>query len=279
MTRILRLLLIAAVAWPLSHPAAAQEVVPPEDVAVKLNALDVDASVGGSRALHVDNVSANEMSTMSLEQRKKAEKPFKTTKLQNVAPKTGSMKVLKMTKSRANVPAGYSQITLNVADNPWTDGSGYQMLLDADHSTYGSTIPTSGALTTEGDATAETYALFEYKIPENADGAMNTINMVASGSASITIPAGTYDWCITNPSPGDRIWIASQYGDIQGRYDDYVFESGFAYTFTVSYIAQTGNDNVDVDITSNFENPTNLVVSNITNHQATFTRNPGEEET
>ncbi len=83
---------------------------------------------------------------------------------------TKSLKVVKVTKKIANVPEGYSQITLNVLDSGdagtgvWGDGTGYQMLLDADHSTYGSTIPETGALTTSGDVPAATYALFEYKL-------------------------------------------------------------------------------------------------------------------
>ena len=83
------------------------------------------------------------------------------------------------------------------------------MLLDEDAIAYGTIIPEQGGLTTSGDASAETYAEFEYKIPENADGALTTTNMVMNSSVTILIPAGVYDWCITNPTPGDRMWIAS----------------------------------------------------------------------
>ena len=121
---------------------------------------------------------------------------------------------------------GNARITLTVGD-VWGDGSGYQMLLDADATAYGTIIPETGGLTTSGDATAETYAEFEYKIPENADGALTTGNIVINNSITIEIPAGTYDWCITNPTPGDRIWIASEQGNVGGRADDYVFEEGY----------------------------------------------------
>lgn len=130
------------------------------------------------------------------------------------------------------------------APDMWDDGSGYQMLLDADATAFGTIIPETGGLTSSGDASAETYAEFEYKIPGNADGAMATENIVINNSVSIQIPAGTYDWCITNPTPADRIWIASGNGNVGGRYDNYVFEPGVTYEFTIS--AYGTNDGVDV---------------------------------
>ena len=120
------------------------------------------------------------------------------------------------------------------AGDVWGDGTGYQMLLDADANAYGTIIPETGGLTTSGDADALVYAEFEYKIPENADGSLTTENIVLNNSISITIPEGTYDWCITNPTPGDRVWIASANGSIPGRYDDYVFEKGHVYEFSVA---------------------------------------------
>ena len=128
-------------------------------------------------------------------------------------------------------------------DDVWGDGSGYQMLIDADATAYGSVIPEIGALTSSGDADPSVYAEFEYKIPENADGALNTSNIILDSQASIQIPAGTYDFCITNPTPGDRIWIAA--GE---RYDDYVFEAGKIYEF---YVYDGGDgDAIDLTITT-----------------------------
>ncbi|GEM_PF-1952627 len=137
-------------------------------------------------------------------------------------------------------------IILNVPVDVWSDGSGYQMLLDADATAYGTIIPETGGLTSSGDAPAGVYDEFEYKIPENADGSMTTSNVVVTGQIAIEIPAGIYDWCITNPTPGDRIWIASSNGNIPGRYDDYEFEAGLTYTFTVTLGGQ--NDRVDLEI-------------------------------
>ena len=148
-----------------------------------------------------------------------------------------------VTGTKADVPEGYAQVTLTAGD-VWQDGSGYQMLLDEDAIAYGTIIPEQGGLTTSGDASAETYAEFEYKIPENADGALTTTNIVLDASVTILIPAGVYDWCITNPTPGDRMWIASSNGSIGGRADDFEFVSGVAYEFVVSL----GGSNDQVDL-------------------------------
>ena len=150
---------------------------------------------------------------------------------------------LKAVRPMADVPEGYAQVTLT-AGNVWDDGTGYQMLLDADATAYGTIIPETGGLSTSGDVPAETYAEFEYKIPENADGALATTNIVMNSSVTITIPAGTYDWCITNPTPDDRVWIASSTGTVGGRADDFEFVSGVAYEFVVSLGGQ--NDQVDL---------------------------------
>ena len=147
--------------------------------------------------------------------------------------------------TREEIPAGYCQVVL-AADDVWGDGSGYQMLLDADANTYGSIIPTTGGMTTSGDAPDYYYDEFEYKIPENADGSLYTTNIVLDDAVAIMIPAGTYDWCITNPTPGDRMWIASSNGNIPGRYDDFEFAAGGTYVFYVSYGGQ--NDQVDLEV-------------------------------
>jgi hypothetical protein len=150
-------------------------------------------------------------------------------------------------------PGDEVTVTLSYPEAIWSDGSGYQMLLDADATAYGNEIPTSGGLTTSGNAPAGLYDAFEYKIPANADGNMTTSNIVAPGnSVTIVIPAGTYDWCITNPTPGDRIWIASANGNVGGRQDDYVFEAGRTYEFVLS--AYGTNDGVDVTISNGGRN-------------------------
>ena len=147
---------------------------------------------------------------------------------------------------------GDNATVILTAGNVWSDGSGYQMLLDADANAYGTTIPETGALSMNCSGNEAIYAQFEYKIPTNADGNCSTQNIVINNSVSIQIPAGTYDWCITNPTPGDRIWIAAGNGNVGGRQNDYVFEAGRTYEFTVSMFG--GNDGVDVVISGGTKN-------------------------
>jgi hypothetical protein len=160
----------------------------------------------------------------------------------------------------------------------WDDGTGYQMLLDEDAIAYGTIIPETGGLTTSGDASAETYAEFEYKIPENADGAMTTQNIVLENSITILIPAGVYDWCITNPTPGDRIWIASSNGPIPGRYDDFEFVSGAAYEFVVSLGGENDQVELVIDDPTAPTIPTNVTADavSVDGTTATIAWVPGE---
>ena len=158
--------------------------------------------------------------------------------------------------------SGMATVTLTIGD-VWGDGSGYQMLLDADATAYGDIIPETGGLTTSGDASEAVYAEFEYKIPANADGLLNTSNIVLNNSVTISIPAGIYDFCITNPTPGDRMWIASSNGTVNGREDDYVFEAGKTYEFEVT--PHGSNDGVDVTITSNIPEDSWTKVTNVSN--------------
>ena len=119
------------------------------------------------------------------------------------------------------------------AHDVWADGSGYQMLLDADHTAYGTTFQATGSLTGDCNVPSNLYDAFEYKIPAAADPSCTPSNMVVDGEVSITIPAGTYDYCITNPTADEKIWIAGDGGPGQSRADDFVFEAGKTYRFLV----------------------------------------------
>jgi gingipain R/gingipain K len=139
-------------------------------------------------------------------------------------------------------PAATATVTLSCGD-VWGDNTGYQLLLDADHSAFGDIIPTVGPLSASGNVSSVIYNQFEYKIPENADGNLSTSNICLNASISIEVPEGEYDYCITNPTPGDRMWIAG--GDL-GRGDNFTFEAGKTYLFTVE---RTGdNDQVSLTI-------------------------------
>ena len=185
-------------------------------------------------------------------------------------------------KARYRDPsATTATISLTVGD-VWGDGSGYQMLLDADATAFGNEIPAEGPLTKGGDAPAGLYDAFEYKIPVNADGSTTTSNIVINNTITIEVPAGTYDWCIANPTPGDRIWIASAQGNIGGRADDYEFEAGYTYNFTVYLLGQ--NDATDVEIIPGggetpviTDSPTPVITNSPTPEPPTDTPEPGDE--
>ena len=123
------------------------------------------------------------------------------------------------------------------AGDVWGDGSGYQMLLDADATAYDN-FSTNGI---------SDYSIFEYKIPTNADYNANTSNVVVNSSVSIQIPAGTYDCFIANPTPGSQVYVAGTSGNVGGRIDNYVFEAGLTYEFVPSRYGS--GDGVDVTIT------------------------------
>ena len=151
-------------------------------------------------------------------------------------------------------PTAPATVILTAGDI-WGDGSGYQMLLDADATAFGTIIPETGPLTTSGNASATTYAEFEYKIPTNADGSLTTTNIVVNNSISIQIPAGTYDWCITNPTANDRMWIAG----VNGRYDDFVFEAGKTYEFSMQLFGE--NDGAALTVTADWTSVSGTVTS------------------
>lgn len=157
-----------------------------------------------------------------------------------------SMKLVQVRRA-AKAPSNPNNVTITLtAGDFWIDGSGYQMLLDADATAYGTIIPATGPLTSSGDASDDVYAEFEYKIPTNADGSLTTSNIVKDNSVTIEIPAGTYDYAITNPSPNSKMWIASNVGSVGGRADDFVFEAGHDYEFTLSLYGN--GDGVDLSI-------------------------------
>ncbi|MBQ5958084.1 MAG: DUF2436 domain-containing protein [Bacteroidales bacterium] len=134
------------------------------------------------------------------------------------------------------------------AGDVWGDGSGYQMLLDADATAYDN-------FSTDG---ISDYSIFEYLIPTNADYDAGTSNIVVNNSVSIQIPAGTYDCFIANPTPDDQVYVAGTSGNVGGRIDNYEFVAGKTYEFVPSRYG-TG-DGVDVTITANW-----TTVSGVTN--------------
>lgn len=148
------------------------------------------------------------------------------------------------------ISTGSSATVTLTAGNVWGDGTGYQMLMDADATAYGTLFQASGGLNTSGNVPQSVYDQFEFKIPTNADGVLTTTHIILNSSQTILVDAGTYDFCITNPVPGDRVWIATTSSVSYGRRNDFTFEAGYAYTFTVTYNSAANRD--AVSMTSQF---------------------------
>jgi len=172
----------------------------------------------------------------------------------------------KIVSNLSRAPQGMVNVTLTAGD-VWGDGTGYQMLIGPT-SLWGTTIPTEGALHGNCNPPATLYDAFTYKIPTNANPVCITNNIVINNSITIQIEAGTYAYCIVNPTPGDRFWIA---GGDNGRKASYTFEAGKKYTFTA--FLQGQNDRVSILVENDIDcaPATNLVVNYTTDCEAQLT--------
>ena len=109
-------------------------------------------------------------------------------------------------------PEPSGEATIIFAPNDvWEDGTGYQLLLDKDATAYGTVYDEESGFINADEETgvvpAADYAQFEYKLPGNADGDPDTANVLVGKTATVKVPAGTYDFVVSNPSP------ASEYTD------------------------------------------------------------------
>lgn len=216
MTRILRLLLLVAIVLPYWQPIAAQR------------------AIGGDEPVKAE---MKDVMNYTFKARLNAEP-------------------VQVIHTNEAVPEGLAKVTL-VAPKIWVGEFGYQMLLDKDATAYSQvsgyyTINQGGYVNnylSYGNTATNIYNQFEYKIPENANAAANTQNAVVGDQASILIPAGTYDYAITAPAE-TYIYFASNRGDVNGRGDNYTFESGVSYVFYVSvvHVGDTPYDAIYLDV-------------------------------
>lgn len=160
----------------------------------------------------------------------------------------------RISKKVAAVAAGSVAYIRLKAANVWEDGTGYQLLLDKTADEYGLTIPKSGSLTSDCDIPAELKEKFTHFVPANADLSCMPENLVVDGESElVAVPAGVYDFCVVNPEPNVKIWIASS---DYGRRDDYYFEAGKTYTFTVDLDPAYGDiDRVTIEVSSDQYQP------------------------
>ena len=149
-------------------------------------------------------------------------------------------------------------ITVNYPVDNWGDGTGYQMLLDADHDMYPVLMNLESILSPDRFDTYGSFDGFEYFVPRDADYSFTPENAVFPGSSvSASVPAGTYDMCIINPTESSNfhgmyfVGIGDHYGDVtKGRKDDIVFEKGKAYVFQISRIPSVGDYAVYTAVTT-----------------------------
>ena len=125
-----------------------------------------------------------------------------------------------------------AEVTLSVPTDVFGDGSGYQMWLDANASTYNTTNPIASC----SSISPSLFSGYQFSIPDKAypacEYAQNApANWVFMNSKSIQVTPGTYDFLVVNPEVGASLWGA---GGEYGRYDNFEFEAGKHYTFTVA---------------------------------------------
>ncbi len=142
-------------------------------------------------------------------------------------------------------PTDVATVVLSTPVDIWGDGSGYQMFLDADH-TVAADLPTGNF---GGSIPAATLAEFEYSIPENADGNVNGQNVISASGTNmgfVEVPAGIYDILVVNPD-GSNVWVVGNGGQYTGVTDDFEFEAGKTYTFTI--VGSTSGDGLNLVVT------------------------------
>ena len=120
---------------------------------------------------------------------------------------------------------------------------GWHMVFDADANSCG--YGQGFAFSMNGgelcSSASELYSSIEYSIPRYAEAPVNAsdsqynyVESVSGETKSVRIPAGTYDWCILSLiTYSHSRFIASNYGNISGCYDDFEFAAGYLYEFRI----------------------------------------------
>ncbi|MCR4965787.1 MAG: DUF2436 domain-containing protein [Bacteroidales bacterium] len=148
------------------------------------------------------------------------------------------------------------------AHDVWGDGTGYQLVLDAD---------AAGWSDTHGPDCGSSYDSYgwEYMIPANASA--DDANVIVDGIESISVPAGTYSYVIFNPGCASYStnYIASSNCDESNS--TYTFEAGKAYTFTATFggyndcitltVSGTGVQDVEAEHFAVYPNPATSMIT------------------
>ena len=135
-------------------------------------------------------------------------------------------------EKRKSAKEDVATVILRVIGDPVGDGSGFQMLLDADHIVFEKYD--NGEYNYDNLA-EEFYADCEYKIPKNACPDFNNPGIIIDGEGYVEIPEGIYDFNFFIPDPiYETYWFVdcinlSDYAIV----DDYIFRAGYEYVFKV----------------------------------------------
>lgn len=147
----------------------------------------------------------------------------------------------------------------------WGDGSGYQLLLDTDHNTFDRIFNYAGFIEPDLNGNVD-YSEFEIRIPANAEGIPETSHIiVAPDTISIELEPGTYDYIVTNPTPGDQIYMPGGSGSYA---NDITLSAGSSYTIIVQ--ETDGSENCSLVIEASVDMAlTELVVPESSNNLGT----------
>jgi len=154
-------------------------------------------------------------------------------------------------------------ITVNVPENVWNDQSGYQMWIEADGGGVLPAIraargpfPASAIPPIWGQSFPQFLNTMEYWVPANATPTTTGARII-TGSESIEVEAGIYNFVFANPEPGGQFWLVGENNmetsggpSIQNPTIGFEFHAGFEYIFTVSrnIIPGDWNDQVHLQI-------------------------------
>jgi hypothetical protein len=132
-------------------------------------------------------------------------------------------------------------ITFNVIGDPWGDGSGFQMLLDSKCQMIGKAFDSEGH---EGMVQV-CFELADYTIPQRANMEFENLVMLrANESATVTIPAGEYDYIFFNPAPNDEFQMVDMYNCLTVDGDlaygqSFTFLGGYDYLYVIENSGKT----------------------------------------
>ena len=164
---------------------------------------------------------------------------------------TSSVPVMPVMKAEQYTGGNVKVTIMNNAD--WGDGTGYQLLLDADAEIY-------DLIDWVGEDLQSIYDDCEYKLPETASPTSDWV--LPFETKSMEIPAGTYDFVVANPYPVDnKVYTANGPGALA---DDFTFLAGVEYVFTIGWTEDNKWDYCEMSVVAPVEIGIEELVSPVT---------------